>query len=68
MDWLWLMIERDLSKIHPDFWKEQLENLGVGGEGLNDLEFSLGMLSLGAFKTCKKRSQISPEIKRTRED
>ena len=24
MDWLWVMIGRDVSKILPDFWQEQL--------------------------------------------
>lgn len=67
MDWLGLMMERTLSKILPDFWKEQLENVWGREKGMNDLEFSLDMLNLGAFKTCKK-SQISHEMERSRED
>lgn len=67
MDWLELMMERALSKILPDFWKEQLENIWGREKGMNDLEFSLDMLNLGAFKT-RRKSQISPEMERSRED
>ena len=59
---------RDLPKILPDFWREQLENVQGREKGVSDLEFSLDMLSLGAFKTCKQRSQNSPDLERTRED